>query len=531
MGLLRRGLLAIVAGAAVVLGAPSPASAHGTLAMSNPANGATVTAPVGSVELFFTEKVPESATFAITAPDGGRVDNGWEHASPRPLDKPVTEYFIKNGKYEPRQYTTGFPARVRVAHLPATGEYRVDYRSTASDGDAVHGTVTFSYTGPLTPAPAGWAPPTGASSASAAAAVSSPAGGGTPWAWLGGGAAVLAVLAAGVLWWRRSPRPAVPVVPLAVGGVVVALIGGYALGRTTAPETRPTAYAGTGHQHGDGGAATVDALGTTVSSQGYTLQPERRSQAGSSQAGSSQAQVGSSQARAGSSQAQAGSSQAQAGSSQAPAGSSQAPAGPEYAFRIIGPDGQPVTRYAVVHDKPLHLVVVGRDLRGFQHLHPTMAPDGRWSVPLTLREPGAYRVFADFTVGATPLVLGVDHHVPGDARRAELPAPQAIVAAGPFLVSMEGSPTSGATVPVLFRVARSGAPGPAVLERYLGSYGHLVVLREGDLGYVHVHPDAELAAGAVRFNVSVPGAGRYRAFFEFQVAGKVHRAEFTLEAD
>ena len=123
--------------------------------MSNPVDGATVDAPVGSVELFFTEKVPDNAFFAITAPDSGRVDNGWSHASPRPLDKPVTEYFLVNGKFEPRQYTTGFPARIDVAHLPAVGEYRVEYRSKASDGDDVHGTVTFRYTGPTTPAPAG----------------------------------------------------------------------------------------------------------------------------------------------------------------------------------------------------------------------------------------------------------------------------------------------------------------------------------------------------------------------------------------
>lgn len=43
----------------------------------------------------------------------------------------------------------------------------------------------------------------------------------------------------------------------------------------------------------------------------------------------------------------------------------------------------PVTNFAIVHDKPMHLVVVRRDLSGYRHLHPTMAQDGTWSVDLT----------------------------------------------------------------------------------------------------------------------------------------------------
>ena len=74
----------------------------------------------------------------------------------------------------------------------------------------------------------------------------------------------------------------------------------------------------------------------------------------------------------------------------------------EFRFRVDGPDGAPVTSYAVVHDKPMHLIVVRRDLTGYQHLHPTMDPDGTWRVDLTLDAPGVYRAYADFAViGAT----------------------------------------------------------------------------------------------------------------------------------
>jgi len=36
----------------------------------------------------------------------------------------------------------------------------------------------------------------------------------------------------------------------------------------------------------------------------------------------------------------------------------------------------------------MHLIVVRRDLTGYQHLHPTRDPQGTWSVPLALAAAG-----------------------------------------------------------------------------------------------------------------------------------------------
>lgn len=206
-------------------------------------------------------------------------------------------------------------------------------------------------------------------------------------------------------------------------------------------------------------------------------------------------------------------------------------------FQILDDQRRPVVRYQTVHDKPLHLIVARRDLSGFQHLHPTMAPDGTWSIPLTLPAPGSWRAYADFTAvraDGTPAaaVLGVDLTVPGDYRPLALPAPTQRAQAGGLDVSYQGTPRVGAVQPMLFRVTRAAASteagAPASVERYLGAYGHLVVLREGDLGYVHVHPEPELVDGAVKFWLAAPSPGRYRMFLDFQVAGAVHTAEFTL---
>jgi hypothetical protein len=202
-----------------------------------------------------------------------------------------------------------------------------------------------------------------------------------------------------------------------------------------------------------------------------------------------------------------------------------------FTFRILGADGKPVTTFAVLHDKQLHLIVARRDLSGYQHLHPTMTADGVWSIALTLPSAGSWRAFADFTAidaagQETPATLGVDLAAPGSYVPVVLGPPSRVAATGGYAVGYEGDARTGATQPLLVRVTGPGG-ALAALQPYLGAYGHLVVLREGDLGYVHVHPEPELVGGAVKFWLAAPGPGRYRMYFDFQVAGAVHTAAFT----
>ena len=200
-------------------------------------------------------------------------------------------------------------------------------------------------------------------------------------------------------------------------------------------------------------------------------------------------------------------------------------------FRITGAGGAPVTTYAAVHDKFLHLVVVRRDLAGYRHLHPTMAADGTWGIDLTLAEPGIYRMIADFTavVGGQQLAttLGTDLTVAGGYRPQVLPAPAHAVSTTGFAVGYAGTPATLSTQPILISVTGADRK-PAALEPYLGAFGHLVVLRQGDLAYLHVHPETQLTDGKVKFWLAAPSAGTYRMFFDFQVAGKVHTAAWTV---
>lgn len=201
------------------------------------------------------------------------------------------------------------------------------------------------------------------------------------------------------------------------------------------------------------------------------------------------------------------------------------------AFTVTGPDGRPVTAYDEAHEKDLHLIVVGRDLTGFQHVHPVLDASGRWSTDVDL-VPGAWRVVADFTpAGGPPLVLGTDLLVPGGFEPAELGADRRTATIGAYDVTLGGDLVAGEESMLTLTVRKDGRP-VTDLDPYLGAYGHLVALRAGDLAYLHVHPDGapgEVPAGPeIVFHAEVPSAGGYRLFLDFQHDGVVRTAAFTV---
>jgi hypothetical protein len=196
----------------------------------------------------------------------------------------------------------------------------------------------------------------------------------------------------------------------------------------------------------------------------------------------------------------------------------------ELAFRIVDRRGQTVRDFDVEHTKRMHLIVVRRDMTGFQHLHPTQGPDGTWRVGVTLRDAGSYRVFADFSVNGKPHTLADDLAVDGTMRTRELPAPALSADVDGLRVRLtEGTSRAGAESRLAFEVTRNGKP--VAVEGYLGAKGHLVALREGDLAFLHVHPDED----RLRFMAQFPTAGRYRLFLQFRTAGRVHTVAFTQE--
>ncbi|WP_449282144.1 heavy-metal-associated domain-containing protein [Leucobacter sp.] len=204
-------------------------------------------------------------------------------------------------------------------------------------------------------------------------------------------------------------------------------------------------------------------------------------------------------------------------------------------FSILDERGTPLTRYTEEHEKDLHLIVVRSDGAEFRHVHPEIGADGTWSVPWTWQRAGSYRVFADFVPGDAEEGLTLSRSLDvgggfapertrGDVREAR---------AGDFDVSLEGDLLVGGGSTLTLRVSRDGDDVTGI-QPYLGAFGHLVALREGDLAYLHVHPEGaepqpgELSGPSVDFATEAPTAGRYLLYFDFRVGDEVHTAAFAL---
>jgi hypothetical protein len=204
-------------------------------------------------------------------------------------------------------------------------------------------------------------------------------------------------------------------------------------------------------------------------------------------------------------------------------------------FRVLGPDGSPVTDYAESHEEDLHLVAVRRDLSGFQHVHPELDGEGVWHTSLDLSA-GTWRLFADFVPAADGenRILGADLAVSGSYEPAPLPTPSTTAEVDGYTVRLDGDLVPGAESELTLSVTRDGRP-VTDLQPYLGAYGHLVVLRDGDLAYLHVHPGGEPGDGTtapgpdVHFRTTAPSAGTYRLFLDFRHGDVVRTAPFTVE--
>ncbi|MFF5235276.1 copper resistance protein CopC [Dactylosporangium sp. NPDC000521] len=184
---LRAALATAAVALLVLLAPPQPAWAHAKLVKSDPANGATVSAPLAAVTFTFNEMVKQQfSTVVVTGPDGVSYSDG----TPKSVDKTLTQ---------------------PVKPLPA-GAIKVAWRTVSVDGHPIEGQLTFTTAAPAptSAAPSSAPPATSAApattSAAAPAVAADPAssdGGPSGLIWVVLGVVVALVLGGGALWWRR----------------------------------------------------------------------------------------------------------------------------------------------------------------------------------------------------------------------------------------------------------------------------------------------------------------------------------------
>ena len=213
--------------------------------------------------------------------------------------------------------------------------------------------------------------------------------------------------------------------------------------------------------------------------------------------------------------------------------------------------GERINQFEWVHDKLYHFFVLSQDLDYFQHLHPEQSDDGTWAITVTLPKPGHYTLISDFVPsGGTPQFLStalVTEGYRGDLMAGlaqlvpdEVP-PKKTIGSLTASVSFDPEPLVAAMhVHLTFHLADAETDEPATdVQPYLGAYGHMLIVSEDLVDFVHSHPvemiplgiDLETARGGpnIVFDGTLPKAGRYRAFAQFRHHDEVQTFPFTFE--
>ncbi|HXG84260.1 MAG TPA: cupredoxin domain-containing protein [Pyrinomonadaceae bacterium] len=237
------------------------------------------------------------------------------------------------------------------------------------------------------------------------------------------------------------------------------------------------------------------------------------------------------------------------------------------AFTVKDKQGATVKDLQVVHEKPMHLLVVSKDLAEFYHIHPEQSADGSYRVSHVFPNGGDYKLYADFTPkNAVQVVEQIDVKVAGTER-----AKVALQPDTSFEKSVEGlkvimKPSAeikaGQELTLDFQAFDASSGKPATdLQNYLGELAHFVIISEDMKDFVHAHPmakgekmnemkigDAKAddhsagghdhstmegttskpSASEVSAHTAFPRAGLYKLWAQFQRGGKVISVPFVV---
>jgi hypothetical protein len=187
-------------------------------------------------------------------------------------------------------------------------------------------------------------------------------------------------------------------------------------------------------------------------------------------------------------------------------------------------NGNLVSELDVNHEKLMHLIVVGKDLQMYKHLHPESTTPGVFKVEHGL-EDGEYKFFVDikpkdlaYEVQSISFIIGS----PDEGHHHGLQVDEQLVKqVDEHLVTLK--PTSlTANEDIQLKFDLNGETP----EHYLGALGHVVILDEKAEKYIHVHPHD---GNEPIFETKFTEPGIYKIWAEFKFGGEVLVFPYVVE--
>lgn len=191
-----------------------------------------------------------------------------------------------------------------------------------------------------------------------------------------------------------------------------------------------------------------------------------------------------------------------------------------------------VRRFTVVHERPMHLFVIGDRLQFFAHEHPAQQADGVFMLDLALPRPGPYMAIAEFLPEGGTAQLFQQLFTTGAAIDTA-PAPPVDVTAkvvNGMRVSLDLSRLKAGQVSALTARLEDSTSGTEIsdLEPYLGARAHMLIVAVDLTEAIHGHPENDHTPG-LTFTPLVPHPGRYKLWIQFQRRGVLSTVPFVID--
>lgn len=187
----------------------------------------------------------------------------------------------------------------------------------------------------------------------------------------------------------------------------------------------------------------------------------------------------------------------------------------------------------VVHEKKIHMLVVNEELTWFDHIHPIEQANGTNTVTETFPYSGKYIIYTDFKASNSSATVN----------KQEIEVAGNVAAKPDNTKNKWVSKVDGYTVTLVngndFKTNRPQYMGISIekngkfvtgndIQQYLGAVAHVVVIGKENKDFLHIHPTSNEKYpihGETRFEKT----GVYRMWVQFQLDGKIHTADFTVD--
>ncbi len=164
--------------------------------------------------------------------------------------------------------------------------------------------------------------------------------------------------------------------------------------------------------------------------------------------------------------------------------------------------GDVIQEFEPIHDKLMHIIIVGEDLSYFAHIHPTYeTSNSNFTINHTFPESDKYKIWIDFKPkDGVQTIVAFKLDVTGNPIHNSVP----LANDKQYIKNIDGKHQVSLTIPkeikanekvdITFGISNVFGNPITDLEPLMGAGGHSVIVSRDVRQFLHVHPSEEVQA-------------------------------------